>query len=357
MVRRIGSGHLQCYGQLDLDANKPVQPDSLFRIYSLTKPITSVAALILYEEGRFDLHDPVSTWLPEFKHFKVLPPTTSTTGEAYPLETEISFWHLLTHTAGLGYGKDTEPTAPIEVIYRDANLMSPLLILQSPLPELVRKVATLPLLAQPGLTCQYSLAHDILGYLIELISGKPFDTFVRERIFEPLGMIDTGFFVPHEKLERFGPLYSVSDQHGLSVVDDTSTSPFVRPDVVPSGGGGLVSSMPDFFRFMSMVANGGRLDRVQVLKLSTVTMMITNQLTGPTFPIRFANNPWPGMGFGLGIGVEVTDTPRVGWIGISGTTAWMYPNEEMIVIAMPQMLYNWEASDMFLQMAGEAIAT
>lgn len=353
IARRGKVVHFECYGKLDLATNKPIQPNSLFRIYSLTKPVTAVAALVLYEEGRLHFDDPVSKWIPEFKNFKILSTSADTVSGA--LEKEITFWHLLTHTAGLGYGFSVEPTEPIEVIYRDAKIISPTLILQSPLSEIVKEIARLPLVAQPGSTWHYSLAYDVLGYLIGLISGKSFDMFLRERIFEPLGMNDTGFYVPPEKLERFGPLYGATDAKGLSVLDAVTTSPFVRPEAVPSGGGGLVSSMPDYLRFMLMLAKGGELEGVRVLKRSAVNAMTTNQLTGPTFPVRFNNEPWVGMGYGLGVGVQVTDEPRFGWIGVSGTTAWSYPREELIVIAMPQALFNWEASDTLLRMACEAI--
>jgi CubicO group peptidase (beta-lactamase class C family) len=353
IARRGQVVHYGCYGKLDLAANKPVQPDSLFRIYSLTKPITSVAALMLCEEGHFNLDDPVAKWIPEFNHFKVLPESASTNSELETQTKEITFWHLLTHTSGLGYGFDT---GLIEEIYRDAQLLSPILTLQSPLSQTVQKMAELPLAAQPGATWHYSLAHDVLGYLIGLMAGKPFDIFLRERIFEPLGMPDTSFYVPQEKLERFGPLYSAPDENGLAILDDVTTSPFVRPDAVPSGGAGLVSSMSDYLRFMRMLANGGELDGVRLLKQSTVTAMTANQLTGPAFPVRFNNEPWPGMGFGFGVGVQVTDEPQIGWIGVSGTTAWIYPRQEMIVIAIPQAFFNWEASDTLLRMAREAIA-
>lgn len=354
LIARHGRvAHFECYGKLDLAANKPVQPNSLFRIYSLTKPVTAVAALMLYEEGRLHLDEPVSNWIPEFKNFTILP--TISNIEPGILAKDITFWHLLTHTAGLGYGFSAEPTEPIEVLYRDAKLVNSTLILQMPLLEMIQKVTGLPLVAQPGATWHYSLAYDVLGYLIGLMSGKPFEVFVRERIFEPLGMNDTGFYVPPEKLERFGPLYSAPNANGLSVLDDMATSPFVRPEVVPSGGAGLVSSMPDYLRFMLMLANGGELEGVRVLKRSTVNAMTTNQLTGPTFPVRFNNEPWAGMGYGLGVGVQVTDEPRFGWIGVSGTTAWVYPRAELIVIAMPQALFNWDASDTLLSMAHEAI--
>ncbi|HMD81090.1 MAG TPA: serine hydrolase domain-containing protein [Anaerolineales bacterium] len=344
--------HFGRYGKLDISRAAPIQADSLFRIYSLTKPIISVAALMLYEDGLFDLDQPVYKWIPEFKNFRVWQESYSINGATSALETDITFRHLFTHTAGLGYGWG-EPTDPVDKIYQEAQLINWTdLRLHYPLSELVRRVSALPLRTQPGAMWHYSLSHDVIGYLIETISGKTCETFLRERLFNPLGMFDTSFFVPPEKLARFGPLYSYSEQDGLTVFDEVATSPFVRADVIPSGGGGLVSSMPDYYRFMSMLANGGTLDGVRVLKQSTVTMMTTNQLSDSAFPVRF-DDPWPGMGYGLGIGVQTLESRQVGWIGISGTTAWWYPQEEMIVIALPQALFNWEASDRLLGMAGE----
>jgi CubicO group peptidase (beta-lactamase class C family) len=309
---------------------------------------------MLYEDGLFDLDQPVSKWIPEFKNFRVWKQSYSVDGATSALETDITFWHLFTHTAGLGYGFG-EPTDPVDQIYQEAQLIRPPLTFQYPLTEFVRRLSTLPLAAQPGSIWHYSLSHDVLGYLIELLSGKTLEAFLRERLFAPLGMVDSSFFVPPEKLARFGPLYGYSEQDGLTVVDDVATSPFVRSDVIPSGGGGLVSSVPDYYRFMSMLANGGILDGVRILKQGTVTKMTTNQLSGSTFPVRF-DDPWPGMGYGLGIGVQTMEACQVGWIGISGTTAWWYPQEQMIVIALPQMLFNWEASDRLLEMARELIA-
>jgi CubicO group peptidase (beta-lactamase class C family) len=344
--------HFGNNGKLDIRRRAPVRPDSLFRIYSLTKPIISVAALMLYEDGLFDLDEPVSKWIPEFKNLRVWQESYSVNGATSALETDITFWHLFTHTSGLGYGWG-EPTDPVDKIYQEAQLISWTdLRLHYPLPELVRRVSALPLRTQPGAMWHYSLSHDVLGYLIEAISGKTCEAFLHERLFNPLSMLDTSFFVPPEKLARFGPLYSYSEQDGLTVFDEVTTSPFVRSDVIPSGGAGLVSSMPDYYRFMSMLANGGILDGIRLLKQSTVTMMTTNQLIGSAFPVRF-DDPWPGVGYGLGIGIQTLESRQVGWIGISETTAWWYPQEEMIVIALPQALFNWEASDQLLEMAGE----
>ncbi len=358
VARRGQVAHFECYGKLDLAANKAVQPDSLFRIYSLTKPIISVAALMLLEAGCFLLDDPVSKWIPEFKNFKVLPTSTSAGGEPGRLEQDITIRHLLTHTSGMGYGF---MAGPIEVAYADAKIFSSILTLQMPLSQLIETITQLPLVAQPGAAWHYSVAHDVIGYLIGLISGQPVEVFLRERIFEPLGMPDTGFYVPAGKLDRFGPLYSGPGEAGLTVLDEVATSPFVRPEANPSGGAGLVATVPDYLRFLLMLANGGELGGVRLLRPDTVRAMLTNQLTGPLLPVRF-NDPWPGMGFGLGLGVQVDDVPQAGWpagafgwIGVSGTTAWVYPREELIVIAMPQALFNWEASDKFREMAYTAI--
>ena len=341
--------HFECYGKLDLGRGMPVRPNSLFRLASLTKPITAAAALILHEDGLFDLDEPVSKWLPKFKSFRVWQEGSGSTGT---LETEITFRHLFAHTSGLGYGFG-EPTHPVEKLYLQAGFMRPpIWNLNYPLPELVERITEMPLVAQPGTIWHYGLSHDVLGYLIELISDKPFEEFLRERLFDPLGMVDTSFSVPPEKLERFGPWYSYTNESGIVIMDDIPTSPFIRSDAVQSGGGGLVSTMLDYYNFMAMLANGGKFGDSRILEERTVTMMTTNQLMGSTFPVRF-DDPWPGMGYGLGVGVQTLESKQVGWIGISGTTAWWYPQEEMIVIALPQAFFDWEASDRLLGMANK----
>jgi CubicO group peptidase (beta-lactamase class C family) len=215
LIARYGKvAHFECYGKLDLALDKPIQANSLFRIQSLTKPITAVASLILYDEGRFNLDDPVSKWIPEFKNFKVMQDNTNIDSELDDLEKEITIWHLLTHTSGLGYGFNQDSTDPIDEIYRDAKMINSIGLLQLPLKEIIQKVVELPLAAQPGATWRYSLTYDVLGYLIGLISGKPLNVFLCEHIFEPLGMHDTSFVVPQGKIERFGPLYSGPGENG-----------------------------------------------------------------------------------------------------------------------------------------------
>ncbi len=362
IARRGQVVYVQSYGHLDLARKKPLRPNSLFRIYSLTKPVTTVAVLLLYEAGLLELHDPVARWIPAFKHLKVLQNRSRAGLGLYELHQDITVWHLLTHTAGLCYGYSRH--TPAERFYHDAQLVSPIVTLQMPLVELVQKLSELPLAHQPGTLWRYSLAQDVLGYLIEVIAGKPFDVFLRERIFEPLGMGETAFFVPQDKLDRFGPMYGAPRADGLPVVDHVEASPFVRADAVPSGGAGLISTMPDYFRFLTMVANGGVFNGIRLLKQSTLDQMTTNHLHGAAFPVRFDDQgQWPKMGYGLGVGVRVADGPQdrgpdgvFGWGGASGTDAWIYPNEQLIVLTMTQAWFQWEARDTLRKLAYAALA-
>ena len=234
MIARHGQVvHQRCYGKLNLAAGSPVEANSLFRLYSLTKPITAVAALRLREKGHFDLHDPISKWIPEFKNLKVLKRVDHTIFEYADLARELTFWHLLTHTAGFGYG--FEPDDPLADLYREAGFFSPFIGLEVTLPELIRRLVQLPLANQPGEIFRYSLSYDILTYIIELISGKPFDVYLREYVLEPLSMNDTSFFVTTDQVNRLGPLYDQPSQNGILLLEEPSMSPFVNPTLCPAG--------------------------------------------------------------------------------------------------------------------------
>jgi CubicO group peptidase (beta-lactamase class C family) len=348
LVARHGKvAHIECYGMMDVEATKPIQLDTIFRIYSMTKPITCVALMMLVEEGHVLLNDPVSKFIPEFEDLKVFVKTTETGIQLADLEREMTIWNLVTHTAGLGYVDSGYE--PFDEIYRDAGFFDPLRVLQLSLRDMIQTLAELPLAYQPSSDWRYSIAHDVIGYLVGLISGMPFATFLEERIFKPLGMDDTGFFVPAEKLDRFAAMYSAPGEDGFSLLDAAATSPFSRSDTPPSGGGGLVSTVSDYLRFAQMLLSGGELEGVRLLGRETMDMMTTSQLPDELVPIKF-EDPWPGMGYGLGFGV-VVDAAQTGvlwsegtfqWLGSAGSFFWVDPREELIGLIMPQAFRYFE---------------
>jgi CubicO group peptidase (beta-lactamase class C family) len=358
LVARHGKvAHLECYGMMDVEANKPMQPDTILRIYSMTKPITSVALMMLVEEGLVQLDDPVSRFIPEFRDLKVFVGQTETGIELADPEREMTVWHLLTHTAGLAYGVDAVDT-PVEDMYRAEKMWNPVWQLRPSLQEMVETLAKLPLTHQPGSAFRYSMAYDVIGHLIGVISGTPFDAFLEERVFRPLGMNDTGFFVPEEKLHRFAALYSAPGEDGLSLLDAPETSPFTRAGRTCMGGGGLVSTVSDYLRFAQMLLNKGELDGVRLLAPETVEMMTTNQLSGELVSTRST-----GTGYSLGFGV-VVDPARAGevrsegtyyWLGIGGTAFWVDPTEELIGTIMPQALFYFEPIDVHRNLTYQAV--
>ncbi len=207
MIARRGKvAHFECVGMMDKEAGKPMEPDTIFRIYSMTKPITSVAIMMLYEEGLFQLTDPVSKFIPEFKGLKVFVKETGSGLEVTESKPAMAIWHLLTHTSGLSYGWDED--SPVDALYRKAVVMGG----SKTLKEMVQKLGKIPLRSQPSSQWLYSLSTDVLGYLVEVISGQSFDVFLKERIFEPLGMVDTGFHVPAEQLHRFAANYALAEE-------------------------------------------------------------------------------------------------------------------------------------------------
>jgi CubicO group peptidase (beta-lactamase class C family) len=336
MVARHGKvAHLECYGMMDIEAEKPMQPDAIFRIYSMTKPITCFALMMLIEEGLIALNDPVTKFIPEFEMLK----------------------DLLTHTSGLSY--DAIVQTPLEDMYREAGIFDSLHVLQVSLQDMLKILAELPLGFQPGSEFRYSMAHDVIGYLVGLVSDLPFDTFLEERIFRPLGMIDTGFYVPREKLDRFAAMYSPPGDDGIRLVDAPATSPFSRPDRAPSGGVGLVSTTSDYLRFAQMVLNGGELEGVCLLRRETVQMMTTNQLPDELVPIFSL----PGLGYGFGFGVHMGPdrTRDLGlkgtflWDGHAGTSFCVDPNEALISFIMPQALDYYGFLDPLRELVNQTV--
>ncbi|HNT78572.1 MAG TPA: serine hydrolase domain-containing protein [Anaerolineae bacterium] len=340
VARRGQTAHLSQVGWMDVAAQKPIAFDTLFRIYSMTKPITSVAVMMLYEEGHFFLSDPVAKYLPEFEDVKVLVRRTETGVELADLKRPITIHHLLTHTGGLSYGFDPNDYIDQQIQkhvwqrYDDPDVT---------LEELIHGLTLCPLRTQPGTEFFYSLSSDALGYLVQVVSGQPFDVFLQERILDPLGMVDTAFHVPESKRDRLAVNYKPDKEQGLAVFDAPETSRYVRPTRCPAGGMGLVSTLGDYYRFTQMLYNQGELDGQRLLGRKTVELMRRNHLRDGV--CRDGN---PALGFGLGFGVTL-DAERTqtldsvgayGWGGAATTRFGIDPQEELIHIEMTQLMLN-----------------
>lgn len=334
MIARNGQVvHFETYGMMDREAGKPMQRDAIFRIYSMTKPITSVAVMMLYEEGRFQLDDPVSKYIPEFKDLKVYAGGTSGNMQVTPSEHDITIRHLLTHTSGLTYGFFSN--TPVDSLYLKAEVLSN----EGTLQDMIDKLSHIPLLYQPGSTWHYSVSLDVLGYFVEVLSGMPFDQFLVQRIFQPLGMKDTGFYVPKDKVHRLGANYGPDENGGITVIDKPTTSAFAEPTRFLSGGGGLISTASDYIRFAQMLLNGGELEGTRLLGRKTVEFMMTNHI-----PEELVVSP--GVGFGLGFAVY-TDVVKSGilgsegvsfWSGAANTFFWIDPQEDLITMVWTQFM-------------------
>lgn len=328
-------------GMSDIESGRPMTPDAIFRICSMTKPVTSLAVMMLYEEGRFLLNDPVSRYLPEFKNPKVLVKPAS--GEPYtiPAAREITIKHLLTHTAGLTYHWNPDLGAR----YREAGVAHGLLQFDGTIADSVRRLAALPLLFHPGDKFEYSLSIDVLGRLVEVVSGQTLDEFFRTRIFEPLGMKDTHFYLPAEKVGRLATAYTWYEGKGLSRFPDkpvvegafeySADYPYRGPKKLYSGGAGLCSTAADYASFAQMMLNGGALDGTRLVSRKSVELMTHDQLG------KLA----PEMAFGLGFGVSGIKTPleelgspgKYGWGGFYYTGFSIDPKEQMVVVFMAQL--------------------
>jgi CubicO group peptidase (beta-lactamase class C family) len=321
-------------GKRDIAANSPMQKDSIFRIYSMTKPITGVALMMLFEEGKWQLNDPVAKYVPEFADLKVY--GTDASGnvimkdQAHPM----TMRELLSHTAGFTYGFFSN--TPVDKLQRDADLLN----VNNTLDEFIKRVAKLPLNSQPGSEWHYSISVDIQGYIVQKLSGMPFEEFLQKRIFKPLNMVDTGFFVPAQKLGRFAEFYDYDKDGQLEVLHGGLNHDYSAKPALASGGGGLVSTATDYMRFCQMLLNGGQLNGVRLLAPRTVELMRTNVLP-PTIPIFV-----PGAGFGLDFAVY-TDISAAGgyygkgtfwWGGAAGTWFWIDPADDLIVIGMIQQV-------------------
>jgi len=349
MVSRQGKvAHLSSYGHADREANRSVETDTIWRIYSMTKPITSVAAMMLWEEGAFELTDPVSKWLPEFASPRVYVGGPAARPVTVPATEPIRVWHLLTHTAGLTYGFHRVHVTDEIHRLRGYELGAPE---GFDLAACVRGWAEIPLTFQPGSEWNYSVSTDVLGRLVEVLSGQTLEAFFRERIFKPLGMKDTGFWCPEEQQGRLAALYASTPGAAKAIRSDALGKPATKPPSWLSGGGGLVSTTRDYTRFAWMLLNGGEFGGVRLLSPRTVRYMTRNHLPGnadlATFgrPL-FAETRFDGVGFGLGFGVVLdpvahktpTSAGEYHWGGMASTAFWGDPVEKLTVVFMTQLM-------------------
>ncbi len=340
-IAHVGSG-----GQRDIEAGLPVETDTLWRIYSMTKPVTSVAAMMLAEEGLLELDDPIATWLPEFAEPRIFVKGSALKPVTEPATEPIRVWHLLTHTAGLTYG--FHHAHPVDAIYRAAGFewSTPP---GADLAECVRQWARLPLVFQPGAEWNYSVATDVLGRVVEVVSGQSLDEFFADRIFGPLGMSDTGFWTEH--LDRLAALYLPNPKTGGTMRNDAFGALGTARPTCLMGGAGLVSTAADYHRFTQMLLRGGELDGVRLLSPRTVGLMASNHLPGRVDleefgrPL-FAEMPFDGYGFGLGFSVlqdsvkarTLSSPGEFAWGGAASTAFWVDPDEDLTVEFYTQLL-------------------
>ncbi|MGH8248434.1 MAG: serine hydrolase domain-containing protein, partial [Gammaproteobacteria bacterium] len=346
LIARHGRvAHLRAFGKASIEKGAPMQADSLFRIFSMTKPITSVALLMLLEEGGFQLSDPAEMYIPAFKDLKVMDKVDEG-GHMVLVDQarKMTIHDLFRHTAGLSYGFGN---TLVDEAYRKAgvNGLEPI-----KLEDLVAGLGTAPLLYQPGTRWVYSYAHDVQAYLVEHFSGMKFDDFLRKRLFEPLGMEDTSFGLPREKLPRLTSMYApvgyknelvsfAPIQPGIAPIETPENSPYLNGGDFPAGGSGLVSSAEDYFRFAQMLLNVGEFNGRRVLSRKTVELMTRNHL-----PPGVTGTFSPGGGYGLGVSVlfdlvasgNLGSEDQFGWSGAASTTVIIDPREDMVSILMVQ---------------------
>ncbi len=356
MIYRRGElAHVGMCGHMDLERGTPMREDAIFRIYSMSKPITAVALMMLIEEGLIGLDDDVHTYIPSWKNLGVYMTGVPTLLAGSPPsfitnrpERRMKVIDLATHTSGLTYGFMMRTS--IDAAYRKAKIND----FQTPggLEAFIDQLSTLPLEFSPGTAWNYSVSIDVMGYLVEKLSGQTFGEFLRTRLFEPLGMRDTAFWCPPEKLDRFTSCYQPKPGGGLQLQDDGQKSTYAQPPALEAGGGGLVSTAHDYMRFCRMMLHGGTLDGVQILSPKTVELFSLNhlpdnkELADLAPPGMFSEAGYSGIGFSLGCGVNinVAKTRLPGslgeyfWGGAASTAFWIDPKEDLTVVFMTQVI-------------------
>ena len=361
IARRGKVGYFETYGFQDKEAGVPMRKDTIFRMYSMTKPITGVAVLILYEEGRFSLSDPASKYLPELAKMQVAvvetdPKTGGKIRYVVPAQRQITILDLLRHTSGIDYRGPEDGEG--KWIYEKIGTNN----LNQTIGDMVKKISQAPLIRQPGTGWDYGLSMDVLARLVEVVSGKPYDKFLEERIFKPLGMVDTGYTVPPDKASRFSKLYAPAEGGKIKLNTTPAQDSYLKPAVNFGGGSQLASTARDYLRFCQMLLNGGELDGKRILSRKSVELMSADHLGDMT---RGADLLGPGYGFGLTVAVSrgvgrSGATGSVGeyfWGGAAGTRFWIDPKEQMIGVFMIQILphTNLTYGTQFRQLAYQAI--
>ena len=356
VARRGVVVHSEQYGVADRDTSKPLKADAIFRLYSMTKPIVCTAMMMLYEEGKFRLIDPVARYIPSLGGLKVLEPGGALVDAQRPMNVR----DVMAHTSGLSYGFLQD--SPVSDMYADAKLMNP----RVPLAEAIDDLARYPLAFQPGSRWHYSIGIDVAARLIEVISGQSLADFLRERLFAPLGMTDTGFSVPAEKRDRVAAMYGRPDLVGPGVkmlknlalwmqgfnepIDVSQSYPVDAPETFQRGGHGLFGTAPDYLRFAQMLCNGSQLDGVRYLGRKTLALMHSNHLPAALLPLELAGLPIAGYGFGLGSRVALdaaqtgtsTSVGEFGWAGAAKTYFWVDPVEQIVGIFMTQSMTSFD---------------
>jgi CubicO group peptidase (beta-lactamase class C family) len=356
MIYRRGQlAHTGMSGHIDLERRKPMREDAIFRIYSMSKPITSVALMMLAEEGLIGLDDDVATHIPSWRNLGVYStsvPSIIPVGEpafvTTPVLRPMKVVDLVTHTSGLTYGFMNRTS--VDRAYRRGRIAD--FSAEGGLDAMVESLSNIPLEFSPGTAWNYSVSIDVMGYLVQKLSGMKFGEFLRTRLFEPLGMTDTAFWCPPERIDRFSCCYMPDGRGGLKLQDDAASSTYATPPDLESGGGGLVSTARDYIRFCRMMLQGGALDGVQILSPKTVALFSLNHLPGNreladmTMPGMFSEGGYSGIGFSIGCGVniDVARTRLPGtlgeyfWGGAASTAFWIDPREELAVVFMTQVI-------------------
>ncbi|MDB6051221.1 MAG: serine hydrolase [Pseudomonas sp.] len=345
--RRGQLAYTSVLGSADVERGLPLKADSLFRIYSMTKPITSIAFMMLVEEGKVALDDPVARYIPSWAGLGVFQAGLTGAFQTRKPAQAMRVIDLLRHTSGLTYG--FQQRSNVDAAYRELKLDG--VNTKGGLEEFVATLARVPLEFDPGDTWNYSVSTDVLGYLVQVISGMPFEAFLRKRVFEPLNMVDTGFFVPEAQQQRLTACYVLNQQGNVVLQDDPATSHFLTEPATKSGGGGLVSTADDYMRFSRMLLNGGELEGVRIVSPKTLKLMTMNHLPGGKELGEMSNSPFSeslvdGLGFGLGFAVTINQARTMNngsqgeffWGGMASTGFWIDPVEDIAVVFMTQLI-------------------